>query len=239
MAKGLIDIASHHETDKGLSGYLEAYATHFEPIRDRPVKLLELGIFRGHSLLLWQEYFPAGLIAGLDIDPVSLPGPGSRIRMYQGSQADCPLLDRVRLECAPEGFDVIIDDASHVGSLTKVSFWHLFRRHLKPGGLYVIEDWGTGYWESWADGARYRGSVAEPGSDAGAPGVGKPAEAGLPEFHSHAFGMVGFVKELVDECGVGDITHPRFGIPPARSSSIAHITIRPGQVFVRKTGSLD
>ncbi|HUV09939.1 MAG TPA: hypothetical protein VMX12_03105, partial [Acidimicrobiia bacterium] len=42
---------------------------------------------------------------------------------------------------------------------------------------YAIEDWGTGYWESWPDGAQF-----EP---------------------DHTAGMVGFVKSLVDECGRG------------------------------------
>jgi len=230
MEPGLIDIASHHDTDKNLSGYLEAYATHFDPIRYRPVKLLELGIFRGHSLLLWQEYFPHGLIVGVDINVVSLPGPASRIRMYQGSQADGTLLDQIRRECAPEGFDVIIDDASHVGSLASASFGHLFPHHLKPGGLYAIEDWGTGYWDSWSDGQRYRGPLVDRG--VGSDSAAHPS--GQAEFHSHPFGMVGFIKELVDECGIGDITHPRFGIPPVRPSSIAQMTVRPGLVLITK-----
>jgi hypothetical protein len=51
-----------------------------------------------------------------------------------------PIADNV----APEGFDIIIDDASHIGELTKTAFWHLFDNHLKPNGLYAIEDWGTG-----------------------------------------------------------------------------------------------
>ena len=53
---------------------------------------------------------------------------------------------------APEGFDIIIDDASHFGDLTKIAFWHLLDNHLKPSGLYVIEDWGTGYWSDWPGG---------------------------------------------------------------------------------------
>ena len=50
----------------------------------------------------------------------------------------------VARKTAPEGFDIIIDDASHFGDLTKIAFWHLLYNHLKPSGLYVIEDWGTG-----------------------------------------------------------------------------------------------
>ena len=62
----------------------------------------------------------------------------------------------VARKTAPEGFDIIIDDASHFGDLTKIAFWHLFDNHLKPSGLYVIEDWGTGYWSDWTDGKTYR-----------------------------------------------------------------------------------
>lgn len=62
----------------------------------------------------------------------------------------------VARKTAPEGFDIIIDDASHFGDLTKIAFWHLFDNHLKPSGLYVIEDWGTGYWSDWTDGKAYR-----------------------------------------------------------------------------------
>ena len=39
--------------------------------------------------------------------------------------------------------------------LTKMAFWHLFDNHLKPNGLYVIEDWGTSYWDDWPDGKNF------------------------------------------------------------------------------------
>jgi hypothetical protein len=41
-------------------------------------------------------------------------------------------------------------------SSTKVAFWHLFDNHLKPSGLYVIEDWVTGYCDDWSDGRKFR-----------------------------------------------------------------------------------
>ncbi len=132
-----------------------------------------------------------------------------RIRTYQGLQQDSDLLDQIRRECAPDGFDIVIDDASHVADDARTSFLHLFHHHLKPGGLYVIEDWGTGYWDSWPDGKRYDGS-------------------------NHTAGMVGFVKELVDELGMLDITDPSRGIPPLRKPSIANIYMTYGQVFMRK-----
>ncbi len=81
-----------------------------------------------------------------------------RIQVFEGSQADTVFLSEVAHETAPEGFDIIIDDASHLGELTKIAFWHLFDNHLKPGGLYVIEDWGTGYWSDWPDGMTFDSS---------------------------------------------------------------------------------
>ena len=41
--------------------------------------------------------------------------------------------------------DLIIDDASHLYSETKTSFETLFPQ-LRPGGLYIIEDWSWGCW---------------------------------------------------------------------------------------------
>ena len=61
---------------------------------------------------------------------------------------------------APDGFDIIIDDASHIGELTKTSFWHLFDHHLKPGGLYAIEDWGTGYLDDFTDGRKFQPRIS-------------------------------------------------------------------------------
>ena len=65
-------------------------------------------------------------------------------------------MSRVANETAPDGFDIIIDDASHIGEFTKRSFWYLFDHHLKPGGLYVIEDWLTGYVDNWPDGKKLK-----------------------------------------------------------------------------------
>jgi hypothetical protein len=104
---------------------------------------------------MWRGYFSAGRIVGIDIKPVSLQDEFGRISFFQGAQQDTELLDRVAASTAPAGFDVIIDDASHTGELTRTSFWHPFDNHLKPGGIYVIEDCGTGYWSKWLDGRDY------------------------------------------------------------------------------------
>jgi len=55
------------------------------------------------------------------------------------------------LEIPGYTFDFIIDDCSHRAAETSISFWHLFHDHLRPGGIYAIEDWGTGYWSDFGD----------------------------------------------------------------------------------------
>ncbi|HDM77296.1 MAG TPA: hypothetical protein ENG51_12645 [Deltaproteobacteria bacterium] len=110
---------------------------------------------------------------------------------------------------ALEGFDIIIDDASHIGELTKIAFWHLFDNHLKPGGLYVIEDWGTGYWDDWPDGKRFNAkpkilSTVWP-KVLSRLNIARKIPFKIPT-SSHNYGMVGFIKDLVDEQGAADLT---------------------------------
>jgi len=250
--------AAGYDTDKaGYAHYLRNYEKYFRPLIEQPIKLLELGIYRGGSLLLWRDYFQKGLIVGLDLQPVEIDDPSGRIRTYQGKQQDTQRLDRIGYENAPDGFDVIIDDCSHIGELTRISFWHLFDNHLKPGGLYVIEDWSTGYWRKWFDGVAYnyqpstrfrpisfkvRSAISrlqKNNTTERLPLMGQLLELAKRgfnrnQFHSHDYGLVGFIKELVDECGMADITRADRGTPPYRPSKFKEMKIAPGQVFVVK-----
>jgi hypothetical protein len=153
----------------------------FEPFRFERVALLELGVFQGGSLRGWAEYFPYGVIAGVDLQVPELPE-HDRVRVYAADQADVSALSRVATEVAPNGFDIVIDDCSHIARLAKVSFWHLFNNHLKAGGLYLIEDWPTGYWPWWPDG---RALAPEPDTKRRMP--------------NHDAGMVGLLKQLIDQ----------------------------------------
>ena len=145
-----------YETDKAASGYFNYYDLIMATLIDQEIKLLEIGILKGGSLLLWCDYFPQGTIVGIDKKLPEDFKPGDRVHTFEGNQMDVQFLSNVANKVAPDGFDIIIDDASHIGELTKISFWHLFDRHLKPGGYFVIEDWGTGYWEDWPDGRRHK-----------------------------------------------------------------------------------
>jgi hypothetical protein len=74
-------------------GYLRKYEKAFSPLLDKEVRLLELGVHKGGSLIMWRDYFPRGIIVGLDINPpAQIDDPTGRIKVYQGGQEDTLLL---------------------------------------------------------------------------------------------------------------------------------------------------
>jgi hypothetical protein len=204
-----------YDTDKIKHYYLEVYDQVLAAWVDKELKLLEIGVHKGGSLQLWRDYFPRGMIVGIDLELPESFVPGERVQLFKGSQADIQFLSEVATRVAPEGFDIIIDDASHIGELTKTTFWYLFDHHLKPGGLYAIEDWGTGYLDDFPDGKKF-----------------DPKPSPLDPFPCHSHGMVGFVKELVDELGAGSITSGRN--EQFRQSKFESLLVTQGVIFVTK-----
>jgi hypothetical protein len=221
-----------YDTDKIKLRYLEAYDPILTRWTDKEVKLLEIGVREGGSLKLWRDYFPRGTIIGIDKKLPQHFESGERIQIFKGNQADKAFLSQVASKTAPDGFDIIIDDASHIGEKTRRTFWHLFDHHLKPGGLYAIEDWGTGYLDDFPDGRKFQPKTS----------IRARVRPFLPRrlrrkmkipFPCHSYGTVGFIKELVDEQGVGNIALGRKG--DFRLSKFKNLLITEGIVFVSKT----
>ncbi|WP_297511883.1 class I SAM-dependent methyltransferase [Flavobacterium sp.] len=141
------------KTDKwGGHFYTPHYQLHFKPYRFKRVKLLEIGVggyespfSGGNSLRMWKSYFPLGKIFSLDIYDKS-PQQESRIKIFQGSQVDFEFLQKVIAHTGE--LDLIIDDGSHINAHVIQTFEFLFPK-LKKGGIYVIEDTQTSYWEHY------------------------------------------------------------------------------------------
>lgn len=147
--KTLLEIATQHKTDKVEIGYIPYYDKHFSPLRNKKLNILEIGIKRetettsgACSLRTWKDYFHNSNIYGIDIDPKNKEYEQERIEIFIGNQADGPFLNEVIKKVGK--FDIIIDDGSHVNTLTLESWKHLFP-HLKSGGIYVIEDMVCSY----------------------------------------------------------------------------------------------
>jgi len=132
--------------------YFDIYTRHFDPYRSKPIKMLEIGVFRGGSLRLWKKYFhPESLIVGIDIDKNCQRYEIADQQVYVriGSQGDPDFLTAVNKEFGP--FDIILDDGSHKTYHQLISFTSLSRDALNDGGCYMVEDMHTNYWTSHVD----------------------------------------------------------------------------------------
>jgi SAM-dependent methyltransferase len=197
--------------DKGTKP-LECYLKYDEFFRSRepgftPTSILEIGVHLGESTKIFAEVYREAKIVGIDIEKHEIDfSHHSNILYLQADQGDARTLLSIIVEHFPQGVDLVIDDASHIGCLSKMTFDAVFPR-VRPGGIYIVEDWGTGYWDEWVDGSRYQEFT------------GVPRGGSVPKrMPSHDFGMVGFVKSLVDMTSEPDI-RSGWGAPVVHTSS--------------------
>lgn len=135
-------------TDKfWVHGYTHIYDRHFAHLRDKKIKLLELGIFRGASLRLWHDAFKRARIYGVDKNSHGwekfVTRRQTRIKTFTGRQEDATFLRETVGADGP--FDIIIDDAGHRPEQQLAAFEALWPK-VAPCGIYVIEDLHGNYW---------------------------------------------------------------------------------------------
>ncbi len=149
--RSLFEIGVERKTGKIRSKRYDLYyEKHLGPIRFAPLAFLEIGIQRGKSLRMWEEFFPSARISAIDIDEKCLQYQSERSRVFIGNQTDKDFLLQV-VEASGGQFDVIIDDGGHYVDQQFTSFEVLFPT-LRSGGIYVIEDLETSYIEEFGGG---------------------------------------------------------------------------------------
>ena len=149
-------IMTRNGSDKGAGWH--TYTTVYARLLDRrisePLRIFELGIgtntvgissgmgvhgMPGASLRGWRDLFPQADIHGADIDQRIL-FTDNRIQTHYCDQRDAEAIRSMWAEPALRTpFDVIIDDGLHTAE-ANVSFLRGSLEHVRPGGLYVIED---------------------------------------------------------------------------------------------------
>jgi hypothetical protein len=115
--------------DKGTQhSYMDVYASVLQPDKD----LLEIGVWQGHSLAMFTEFF-TGNVVGLDWDLSN--------NLFGNNAILCDATDPKQIAKAlgNSRFDYIIDDGSHLLNHQRASFQHLWP-YLRVDGLYFIED---------------------------------------------------------------------------------------------------
>lgn len=125
--------------------YTAPYSLLFEPLRGKPIKFAEIGIFRGASILVWRNFFSKARIYGFDNDTASmeqirtanLPGV---ILDYMDATSQTSMESVFQKHMADgELFDVILDDALHDPIQQQVTIRTCLSK-LKQGGILIIED---------------------------------------------------------------------------------------------------
>jgi predicted O-methyltransferase YrrM len=125
--------------------YTTPYSLFFEPLKMKPIKFAEIGIFRGASIVAWRNFFPRARIYGFDNDLNAMEQvkkhniPGVFLDQMDATQADS--MEGVFQKYISDGelFDVIIDDALHDVNQQLITIRTCLSK-LKQGGLLIIED---------------------------------------------------------------------------------------------------
>lgn len=135
-------IYDKYNTDKNSSfhNYGRQYENLFRDYRNKPVCILEIGVFKGESLKAWKELFKNYTkIVGLDINP--------DCKQYEEKEnnvfveiVDAANQDHINFVIGKYGkFDIILDDGSHTNEHVIKSF-EMLLPHLNDNGLYIVED---------------------------------------------------------------------------------------------------
>jgi cephalosporin hydroxylase len=135
-------------TDKGPQdhNYVELYERFMLQWKNDPIKIFEIGIEKGGSLLMWQDYFPKATIYGLDIDDKTAMG-NARVTTIVGDQAKRADLQRA-VDISGGDIDILVDDGGHTMEQQQVSLGFLFK-YVRPGGYYILEDIHTSLPALW------------------------------------------------------------------------------------------
>ena len=132
--------------------YFPIYEQLLSRYREKEVRVLEIGVFRGASMKMLRQYLGQNAtIVGADVRPEwkDTEDPVNALFVEIGSEGDAEFLRSLVAKFGP--FDVIIDDASHIATHQFSGFNALFRDGLQDDGIYIVEDTHCSYWESHRD----------------------------------------------------------------------------------------
>lgn len=159
----LANLFTFHGSDKALfHDYYRVYGALLAPLRQQPVKLLEIGLGTnnidvpsnmgpmgrpGASLRTFRDWLPLGEIHGADVDRRIL-FTEERIETHFVDQTQPATLRELAVRFEPHSFDVIIDDGLHV-PVANINTVFFALGLLKDDGVLVVEDIGREHFDFW------------------------------------------------------------------------------------------
>lgn len=151
-------LSGRYGTDKNSHGFIDHYESLFEKFREENFNFLEIGVFLGASIKMWNEYFTNAKIYGLDsFDGVQGNGTtfegfldfynewsqnkDPKVELVKCNQSKEDELEKFKKHCIENNikFKVIIDDGSHLMRDQQITLGYFFGL-VEDGGYYIIED---------------------------------------------------------------------------------------------------
>lgn len=120
--------------DKGTAhDYIGTYSREID--KRWEVSFVEIGVFRGDSMMMWNEYFIDSRVFGIDVSLDNVVYP----QLSNVFVCDATSQEQVDSLFGRMTFDYVLDDGSHNVD-DQISAFEIFYGRLEPGGKYFIED---------------------------------------------------------------------------------------------------
>jgi hypothetical protein len=140
--KSLNEIYLNYQSPEGHGdkGTAHTYINEYEKLLGRYREnstVLEIGICRGESLKMWDEYFINSKVYGIDITDQYIKDliDENKYNIIIGNACSKDILKQLNNLT----FDVIIDDGSHlIGD--QINSFNILKNVMNPNGIYIIED---------------------------------------------------------------------------------------------------
>jgi spermidine synthase len=136
--------AKGYKSDKGdVHSYLPIYEEILSPYRTAAKNILEIGLFNGDSLRMFEQYF-SGKVYGIDCDEQPHAGLADLRPIISEGKYNIFIMDATNSYHASQHFsnikfDVIIEDAGHDIN-QQLLLYATWKPYLSEGAIYIIED---------------------------------------------------------------------------------------------------
>lgn len=144
----LRELFDKYSCDKGIKhNYQRVYEPDFEPLKDKQINILEIGVYKGASTCAFVEYFSKAKFYSVDIyERVDISQitilKHKRVKTIKGSSMDPSVVDAMKEEWGKNiKFDIIIDDGMHTPKANRLTFDLMFPLLKKSGSYYVEDAW--------------------------------------------------------------------------------------------------
>ncbi len=150
---GLEKLFSFYETDKAEfigkgniegHGFSDFYETHFSKIKEKKLKILEIGSYSGASAAAFANYFQNSTIYCLDVNLSKFIYKSKKIFPFGIDVTNIHMIEKflntIEFKKSISFFDIIIDDGSHILS-HQLKAINYFLKLVKKGGYYIVEDY--------------------------------------------------------------------------------------------------